>query len=45
MQAKQRKMTVIRKSMKIAVPVGLGSSLNIRKENLPVPGAGSKDLR
>jgi len=45
MQAKQRKMTVIRKSMKIAVPIGLGSSLNIRKENLPELKVGSKDLR
>jgi hypothetical protein len=31
--------------MKTAVPAGLGSSLNIRKENLPVLGTGSNDLR
>ncbi len=45
MQAKQRKMTVIRKSMKIAVPAELGSRLIIRMENFPVLGTGSKDLR
>ena len=44
-QAKPRKIAVIRKSMKIANPSGLGSSLNIRKENLPDLGAGSKDFR
>jgi hypothetical protein len=44
-QAKPRKTAVIRKSINIAIAVELGSNRNIKKENLPLGGEGSRDLR